>query len=155
MIIYPCWDLSYYPTLAREFQGLGYEESLYFVHWNSRPHPPINPSGQSRLRSWPITQCPIAPTRESTPKQWAVIAIAEDKLLTFETDLIKWLYLLFKCGLKTKTHFEWVLWYWSSLCQLNLEPTWPNGLVGCKVLTDLEKISIKEAMHVGFYYKPC
>ena len=46
---------------------------------------------------------------------------------------IKWLYLLSKCGIKTKTHFEWVLWHCSSLCQLNLVPTWPNGLVGCKV----------------------
>ena len=43
---------------------------------------------------------------------------------------IKWLYLHSKCGIKTKTHFEWLLWHWSSLGQLNLEPTWPNGLVG-------------------------
>ena len=52
---------------------------------------------------------------------------------SFET--INWLYLLFKCGIKTKKHFEWVLWHWSSLGQLNLEPTRPNGLVGCKVPT--------------------
>ena len=37
-------------------------------------------------------------------------------------EIIKWLYLHFKCGLKTKTHFEWLLWHWSSLGQLNLEP---------------------------------
>ena len=42
---------------------------------------------------------------------------------SFET--INWLYLLFKCGIKTKTHFEWLLWHWSSLGQLNLEPTRP------------------------------
>ena len=36
--------------------------------------------------------------------------------------------------------------------QLNLEPTRPNGLVGCKVPTDLVKISVKEATHMGFYY---
>ena len=70
---------------------------------------------------------------------------------SFET--INWLYLLFKCGIKTKTHFEWLLWHWSSLGQLNFEPTRPNGLVGCKVPTDLVKISVKEATHVGFYYK--
>ena len=69
---------------------------------------------------------------------------------SFET--INWLYLLFKCGIKTKTHFEWLLWHWSSLGQLNLEPTRPNGLVGCKVPTDLVKISVKEAMHMGFHY---
>ena len=27
-----------------------------------------------------------------------------------------------------------------------------NGLVGCKVPTDLEKIGVKEATHMGFYY---
>ena len=69
---------------------------------------------------------------------------------SFET--INWLYLLFKCGIKTKNHFEWLLWHWSSLGQLNLEPTRPNGLVGCKVPTDLVKISVKEATHMGFHY---
>ena len=63
----------------------------------------------------------------------------------------KWLYLHFKCALKTKTHFECVLWQWSSLCQLNLEPTQPNGLMGCKVPTDLMKISQRSHAH-GFYY---
>ena len=51
---------------------------------------------------------------------------------------------------RVKTHFEWLLWHWSSLGQLNLEPTRPNGLVGCKVPTDLVKISVKEATHMGF-----
>ena len=46
----------------------------------------------------------------------------DDFLGSFET--INWLYLLFKCGIKTKTHFEWLLWHWSSLGQLNLEPSW-------------------------------
>ena len=54
--------------------------------------------------------------------------------------------------MKTKTHFEWLLWHWSSLGQLNLEPTRPSGLVGCKVPTDLVKISVKEATHMGFCY---
>ena len=70
---------------------------------------------------------------------------------SFET--IERLYVTFKCGIyKNKTHFEWLLWYWSSLGQLNLEPTRPNGLVGCKVPTDLMKISVKEATHMGTYY---
>ena len=54
---------------------------------------------------------------------------------------------------KTKTHFEWLLWHWSSLGQFNLEPTRPDGLVGCKVPTDIERINFKEAMHMGFHYK--
>ena len=71
---------------------------------------------------------------------------------SFET--INWLYLISKCGLKTKTHFEWLLWHWSSLGQLKLEPTRPNALVGCKVPTDLMKISVKETTHMGFCYAP-
>ena len=53
---------------------------------------------------------------------------------------------------KTKTYFDWSLWYWSSLCQLNLDPTRPNGPVDCKVPTDLVKISVKEPIHMRFYY---
>ena len=112
-------------------------------------------SDYSRSRSWPITQCPIARTWESAPKQWAVMAIVEGRSPTFETvlrRLIGCTDLLFKFGIKTKTHFEWLLWHWSSLGQLNLEPTRPNGLVGCKVPTDLVKISVKEATHSGFHY---
>ena len=88
-------------------------------------------SGQSRSRSWPITQCPIARTWESAPKQCAVMAIVEDRDRRLSREL-SWLYLHSKCGIKTKTYFEWLLWHWSSLGQLNLEPTRPNGLVGCK-----------------------
>ena len=55
-------------------------------------------------------------------------------------EIIKLLYLHSKCEIKTKTHFEWLLWHWSSF-----------GLMGCKVPTDLVKISVKEATHMGFY----
>ena len=40
---------------------------------------------------------------------------------------IKWPYLLFKCGIKTKTHLEWVLWHWSSL-SVELKTYNPLGL---------------------------
>ena len=55
------------------------------------------------------------------------MAIVEGRSPTFETvwrRLIGCIY-FFKCGIKTKTHFEWLLWHWSSLGQLNLEPTRP------------------------------
>ena len=106
-------------------------------------------------RSWPITQCVNrADLRERTKtmsrhgNRRGQIAAFRDN---FET--INWLCLLFKCGIKTKTHFDWLLWHWSSLGQLNLESTQPNGLVGCKVPTDLVKISVKDATHMGFCYK--
>ena len=31
--------------------------------------------------------------------------------------------MLYECKIKIKPHFERVLWYWSSLCELNLEST--------------------------------
>ena len=68
---------------------------------------------------------------------------------SFET--INWLYLHIKSGIKPKTHFEWLLWHWSSLGQLNLEPAQAKGLVGCKVPTDVAKINVKKATHMGFY----
>ena len=42
--------------------------------------------------------------------------------------------------------FERIEWLY---LQLNLEPTRP----GCKVPTDLVKISVKKGMHTGFYYR--
>ena len=47
-------------------------------------------------------------------------------------------------------YFCWVnktleLKHWSSPCQLNLEPTLPNGFVGCKMQIDLTKFSVKQA----------
>ena len=39
----------------------------------------------------------------------------------------------------------------ASLTLIFTRPVEPNGLVGRKVQTDLVKISVKEAMHMGFY----
>ena len=74
-------------------------------------------SGQSRSRSWPITQCPIAWTWESTPKQWAVMAIIEDRSPTFETVLRGLIGCIYFISVGKKKHFEWLLWHWSSLGQ--------------------------------------
>ena len=43
--------------------------------------------------------------------------------------------------------FVWLLWHLSSLGQLNLEPTRPNGFIGCNVPTDLVKISLCQRSH--------
>ena len=57
---------------------------LYFyLMWTLITHQ----SDQSRSCSWPIMQCPITRTWESTPKQWAVMAIVEHKSPTFKTVL--------------------------------------------------------------------
>ena len=50
---------------------------------------------------------------------------------------------------KNKNPF-WMFFFYISLCLLNLEPTRPNGLMGCKVSTDLVKISFTVAMHMVF-----
>ena len=73
---------------------------------------------------------------------------------SFET--INWLYLLFKCGIKTKSHFQWLFdTDPHALGQLNLEPTRPNGLSrGLQSANwSREDLSVKEATHMGFYYK--
>ena len=51
------------------------------------------------------------------------------QIVDFETvlrGLIGCIYIL--SGIKTKTHFEWLLWHWPSLGQLNFEPTRPRAL---------------------------
>ena len=47
--------------------------------------------------------------------------------------MIKWLYVD-----ENQNPFQMGVHY-----QLNLEPTWPNSLIGCKVPTDLMKIIVK------------
>ena len=49
-----------------------------------------------------------------------------------------------------KTDFELVPWHWSSLYQVSLEPTQPNGLGGCKMQTDHVQTSVKAPMHMGY-----
>ena len=98
-------------------------------------------------------QCPIARTRGSAPKQCANMAIAEDKSPTFKI-VLRGLsgsicFQVWNINIKP---FEWVLSHWSSLCQLNLEPTRPSVRVCCKAPTDLVMISVIEAMHTCFYY---
>ena len=73
------------------------------------------------------------------------MAIVEQKSPTFDAacETIKWLYLLCKCAIKQLEFFD----TGRHSCQLNSEPTGPNGFVGCKVPTDLVKISVK-GLHV-------
>ena len=81
--------------------------------------------------------------------------MVEDESLTLEAVLCgSSRHCLISVGQK-KSHFERVLWHWSSLCQLtwlNLESTGPNGPGGCNVPIDLAKILVKEPVHMGLYY---
>ena len=133
---------------------LGCEENVYFERWNSRTHPPILPIRLKLVTL--LTNHAVsnrADLRERT-KTMSRHGHRRGQIAAFRGsfEMINWLYLHLKYGIKTKTHFEWLLWHWSSLGQLNLEPTRPNCLVGCKVPTDLVKISVKEATHKGFNY---
>ena len=105
--------LCYYATLAHEFQGLRYQEMICISNAGTHGHThQFSQSGQRRSHSWLITPCLIAwiarKTMRSHDDRQRQIADFQD---SFEK--IKWLYLHFKCGLKTKTHFEWVRWHWS------------------------------------------
>ena len=78
----------YYPTLACEFQGFRVWGKICISNAGTHGHTnQFSQSGQSRSRSWPIMQCPITRAWESAPKQWAVMAIVEDRVMTFETVL--------------------------------------------------------------------
>ena len=90
---------------------------------------------------------------ESAPKQWAAMAIVEDRSPTFETvlrGLIGCIYFL-SVGWKQSPILNGFFDTDLHLVSLNLEPTRPNGLLGCKVPTDLVKISVKETTHMGFH----
>ena len=74
--------------LACEFQGFRVWGKICISNAGTHGHTnQFSQSGQSRSRSWPIMQCPITRTWESAPKQWAVMAIVEDRVMTFETVL--------------------------------------------------------------------
>ena len=129
---------------------LGCGESLYFERWNSRTYPSIKPI---RLKFVPLLTNHAVSNRADLREHTKTMSRHGDRRgqvavfrNSFET--INWLYFLFKCGIKTKTYFEWLLGHWSLLGQLDLEPTRPLG----KVPTDLVKISVKEALHMGFYH---
>ena len=72
----------------------------------------------------------------SAPKQWAAMAIFEDKSLTFQAifgGLSHSICLITSVGEKLK-NLEWFFFICTNLhCQLHLEPTQPNSLVGCKM----------------------
>ena len=143
----------YYPTLAHEFQGFRVWGKFVF-RTLELTNTPINLANQIKV-GHALDQSRNGRSRgperahQNNAQSWRSSRTVADFRDSFE--IIKWLYLHSKCGMETKTHFEWLLWHWSPLGELNLETT--NGLVGCKVPTDRVKINVKEAMHLGFYYR--
>ena len=144
----------FYPTLALEFQGFRVWGKFVF-RTLELTDTPNNLANQVKVGHALDQSCSVqsrGPERAHQNNEPSWRSSRTDRRLSRSFETINWLYLLFKCGIKTKTHFEWLLWHWSSLGQLILEPTRPNGLVGGKVPTDLVNISVKEATHMGFYY---
>ena len=139
-------------TLAREFQGFRMWGKFVF-RMLELTDTPTNLANQVKVghavdQSRSVQSRGPERAHQNNEPSWPSSKTDRRLLRQFET--INWLYLLFKCGIKTKTHFEWLLGHWSSLGQLNLEPTRPYGLVGCKVPTARVKISVKEATHMFF-----
>ena len=135
----PPFYIRVYPTLACEFQAFKVWGKFVF-RTQELTDTPTNLANQVTILT-NDAESNRADLRERTKtmrRHWDRRGQIGDFRDSFER--IKWLYLLSKCGIKTKTHFEWLLWHWS------------NGLVGCKVPTELVKISVKEATHMGFYY---
>ena len=153
-----CFCLIYfvdYPTLVREFQGFRVWGKFVF-RTLELTDTPTNLANQVKVgHAFDQSRSVQSDLRERT-KTMSRHGDRQGQIADFRRsfETINWLYLLFKCGIKTKTHFEWLLWHWFSLGQFDLEPTRLNGLVGCKVPTDFVKISVKEATHMGFYHIP-
>ena len=111
---------GYYPTQGREFQGFRVWGNFLF-RTLELTDTPNNLANQVKVGD-ALDQSRSVQSRG--PERGHQNNEPSRRSPTFET-VLRWLYLLFKCGIKTKTHFEWLLWHWSSLGQLNLEPTRP------------------------------
>ena len=119
---------NYYPKLVHEFQG--FRVCGTFI---SQTDTPTNLANQVIVRhalhqSRNVQSRGPERAHQNNVQSWQ--SLRTDQRLSREF-WHKWLYFHSKCGIKTKTHFEWLLWHWSSLGQLNLEPTqpkWPHGL---------------------------
>ena len=74
------------PHMPVSSMVLGCGGNLYFERWKTHGHNhQFCQSGQSRSRSWQITQSPIARTWESALKQCTVMVIVEDRSATLKT----------------------------------------------------------------------
>ena len=70
--------------------------------------------------------------------------IVKYKLLTFRAILSGLIHCTCFVSVRQKKKYLIVFLHWSSLIQVNLKPTRPNSLMGCKAPTDLVIISVKE-----------
>ena len=109
--------LNYHPTLARELQGFRVW-GIFVFRTLELTATPINLTNQVKVghaldqsRSVQLREPETA--HQNNAQSWRS-SMTNGFRDSFER--IKWLYLLFNYGIKTKTHFEWVLWHWSSLC---------------------------------------
>ena len=109
--------LNYYPTLAREFQGFRVWGKFVFRTLELTATP-TNLTNQVKV-GHALDQSRSVQLREpETAHQNNAQSWRSSRTNGFRDSFerIKWLYLLLNYGIKTKTHFEWVLWHWSSLC---------------------------------------
>ena len=126
-------DIGNYPTLAREFQGFRVWGKFVFRTLELTDKPTnlanqvkvghaVDQSRSVQSRGPERAHQNNDPSwRSSRTVRWLSSHFLDDWLAKFT----------FECGIKTKTHFEWLLRHWSSLGQWNFEPTRPTGLVGC------------------------
>ena len=112
--VLPCIIPIYYPTLAREFQGFRVWGKFVFQTLELMATP-TNLANQVKVGRVLDQSCSVqlrGPDRahHNNAQLWWLSRQIADFRDSFER--IKWLYLLFKCGRKTKPHFQWVLWHW-------------------------------------------
>ena len=80
-------------------------------------------SGRSRSSNYAVSNCTDLTECTKTMRRHddckGQIADFRDSF-----EIIKWLHLHFKCEIKTKTHFDWVLWQWSVSWTVGLMASW-------------------------------
>ena len=91
-------NIVFCPALARNLQMPGCWVQCDFVGWNSPPCPPFEPTRSNEVTFSTNTQCPIAQTVESAPKQLVEKSFDEDALLTLEIIFDKISCLLYNWG---------------------------------------------------------
>ena len=109
------WFSTGYPTLVHEFQSfLRGERKICISNDETHGHT------HQFIQAGQTTRCAMAWTWTSVPKTMSSHGDRRGQTADFRDSVegTEWMYLLFKCGVKIKPCFEWVIWHWSTLCQL-------------------------------------
>ena len=102
----------HYPTLAREFQDFRVWGKFVF-RTMKLTDTPINLANQVKVGHALDQSRSVQSRGPERTKTMSRLGNRRGRITDFRDsfETIICLYLSFKCGIKTKTHFEWLLWH--------------------------------------------